>query len=682
MLHLRNAPLFFLALLVMLTHLLSGYLVNAFPTGASWVLLAAAILCGLRSLRPAPAGFAASTTILLAIMIICAVWLRLQSYQTLHFGRSVTIIPDHYSGDIVVLSVLKKGTDQLVLDCRKVSLANDLGAEYPDRKLLVRIHSPNGLSCLPGDELTIAGRVDRISGPANPMAWDAAAYYQCLGLRHVLYTAGDAVCLTGRTVPSLLRLPARWQQSLSAVVLAHLSPHSAQLVNALVWGDRSDMDEATRNAFAGAGAMHVLSVSGMHVAMVFGALLFILGDPGRGRPAAKAVRLAVYWSAIGGYVLVTGASAAAVRAGLMIIVHLGGKAVGRETPAWNFLGLAALVQWWIDPGIAGQLGFQLSFLAMAGILAYTTPLVRAWPLQHTIAQWLWSVTAMSLAAQVFILPLLLYHFHQFPLTFILSSFLAIPGGYVIIFGGLVNILLQALQIDAGWKVLDEATTLFIRGMTWLAECNPRMYTAFPKAALVAAIAGIGLFTLRWMYRWRTAAWPAIACAAAGVLVLGYHRTVAWERDEVVIYQTRKGLLMDVFLSGKAFVVCAGETTASAANFAAGPYRAWKDIRDLDTIYCLAASDPGPPGLRLRIGAFRLGVWTGDNLLPDEPVHTLLIVSPGNTCALENLLLTFRPRVVLAASLGAANARRVRNIVNRAGLPLYDIAREGALLHRL
>jgi competence protein ComEC len=678
--HVRNSPALFLALVLLATHATTaGYATRA----PDWLILVAAaigVMAGLAGMLSFAGRHIAILTYIAWIPVTTAGFIRVHVHHHTLFGDAATAPDTRFSGEISVVQVLKDSPAWLVMKCRDRTLSAQDGAHYPDRFLLLRVYQPNGLTCLPGDVLSINGRAEAIAGPMNPKGWDMRAYYTSLGMRLAMFARPADIVVTGRRIRSFLRYPALWQRSLSQRISESISPASAQLTNALAWGDRAEMSPEIREAFAGAGAMHVLSVSGMHVAMVFSALRLVLGAPERGRPWWRGLRLALYCSAISMYVLVSGASAAAVRSGLMIMVFLGGKSLMRETPAWNFLGLAAAIQWWIDPLVADQLGFQLSFLAMAGIMLYTRPFQILIPNRTKWMQWIGSVTAMSLAAQVFLLPLLLRHFHQFPLTFILSSMVAIPAGYVVIFGAIGCLVLAAIGLPAPWLWFDKSVQLFIDSMAWLAGMNPSMHVAFPAFAMWTGLAAVVLVTLRWLYGLRSARWLALASGILCLLSLAAHRIVQWERAELVIYHTFDGFLLDIFSSGN--VNTLGTIDQGRAAFASGGYRGWKDVRSIMPMEADRGPDSSWANIVVTCAGTRLLIWMGQPEIPDADFDKVLILSPGDRCTLENMLLTYTPEVILPASLKRKERLTVERVLERIPLQLHDIARMGAYTLRL
>lgn len=248
-----------------------------------------------------------------------------------------------------------------------------------------------------------------------------------------------------------------------------LHPQHAGLVYAMLMGDKSGLDPALESQFGTAGLLHVLAVSGMHVALIMGALFWLFSGFGaRGNPGL--IFLLVLLAAGWGYTFLTGAGASVVRAMISATwMWLGKYAFKRKQSLLHVLMGSAYIQWLMDPRVVEQMGFQLSYLAVLGI-AVVHPLVsERLSSASTLLRWFAENTSLTLSATLFTVPLLLWQFQCFPTWFLLGNLLLLPMfslcvyftllclavGWVPIFGDLIYQLfgtgLKALLwlLDAG-----------------------------------------------------------------------------------------------------------------------------------------------------------------------------------------------------------------------------------------
>lgn len=225
-------------------------------------------------------------------------------------------------------------------------------------------------------------------------------------------------------------------------------PGTAALLRALLTGDRSGLSRETVAAFRESGASHVLALSGLHIGiiyLIFDKLTRVLGHT----PAARRIRFGLIVLGAGFFTLMTGAGASIVRAFLFIVINETLRLLGRPRKAVRVLCLALMVQLVLEPGAIREVGFQLSYLAMAGIfLLY--PVLDAW--YPASVSWdpmrkIWSMAALSISCQLFTGPLAWLRFHSFPRYFLLTNLLALPLTTALMATAVTTVVLGAL----GWS---------------------------------------------------------------------------------------------------------------------------------------------------------------------------------------------------------------------------------------
>ena len=247
---------------------------------------------------------------------------------------------------------------------------------------------------------------------------------------------------------------------------------TAPLLDALLTGDRSGLSRETMSAFRQSGASHILALSGLHMGIIY--LLFdkLTGVLGRS-PVARHVRFWIILLAAGYFTLMTGAAPSIVRAFLFIaineILHLS----GRPRNAVRVLCLALLTQLVIQPHVISTLGFQLSYLAMAGVFILYPVMEKWYPESRSPLRWVWKSAAMAISCQVFTGPLVWYRFHTFPRYFLLANLLTLPLVTVLMTAAVVTIVLQAAGIcpQAAVWATDSAAKLLTGVLEIIASLN-------------------------------------------------------------------------------------------------------------------------------------------------------------------------------------------------------------------
>ena len=206
----------------------------------------------------------------------------------------------------------------------------------------------------------------------------------------LLFLAAGVFCAATSTLTSLgaiagkplfAGLAADFRSMISSIPFPHEG--TAPLVNALLTGDRSSLDSSVMKSFRDSGASHILALSGLHLGIIYGILLKVTSIFGK-HPTVKAVRSLIIISLCGIYTLATGASPSLVRAFLFILVNETARLTHRSNNPLRVYCAALFIQTAINPQVISSTGFQLSYLAMAGIfLLY--PALKKWYPQEEAA---------------------------------------------------------------------------------------------------------------------------------------------------------------------------------------------------------------------------------------------------------------------------------------------------------
>jgi competence protein ComEC len=273
----------------------------------------------------------------------------------------------------------------------------------------------------------------------------------------------------------------------------------ASLGAGILLGVRSSIDPAVSASFATAGLTHVVAISGWNIAIV-GALVARLLDGLRRRVGGRLLVEPLTALAIGGYVVLVGSSPSVIRAALMAGALMIGRQGGSRAHAASALMLAALAMMLVAPSVVWDVGFQLSFLATAGLILFGAPIERR---LHRLPGWLREPVALTLAAQLTTLPVILATFERVSLVAPLANVLVVPLVPLVMLASAVAAAVGVAGTAIQLPFLTDAASWFAGGSAWLGlrlmilagSCA----AALPLAALPVAAPG-----------WLAAVWyPAI-----------------------------------------------------------------------------------------------------------------------------------------------------------------------------
>jgi competence protein ComEC len=289
--------------------------------------------------------------------------------------------------------------------------------------LMVRVEKGERLPSA-GSLIGIRTTFHPIQKAKNPHSFDPAAYWAQKQVRQQAWVQPEAlVVLQPPETASLFFFRNRVLD-----LFRRMLPDQDQfgIAAALVLGDKSYLDKEVKSSYADSGAIHVLAVSGLHVGLVYGLFYWILEKMSRWLPLGRRFRLFVLLLILLAYAGFTGASPSVCRAVLMLSCWLISKALYKTASTLNVVCVSAFILLLFNPGLLFDLGFQLSYSAVLGILFLYPLILRSWSPRFQVVQYAWKLTSVSVAAQLGTLPWSLYYFHQFPTYFGLSSLLVIP----------------------------------------------------------------------------------------------------------------------------------------------------------------------------------------------------------------------------------------------------------------
>ena len=272
------------------------------------------------------------------------------------------------------------------------------------------------------------------------------------------------------TATFLERRASAWAERLRAFIdgIPFPSAGTAPLLKALLTGDRSGLSADTVRVFRESGGAHLLALSGLHIGILYLLLSRLLWPLGNS-PRARRLRYALIVLAAGLFTLMTGASPSIVRAFLFIFLNETARIACRPRDPLRILSTALLIQLVLTPSAISSTGFQLSYLAMAGIFLLF-PILEGWypkGSRYDPVRKVWEAAALSISCQVFTGPLAWFRFHSFPTYFLLTNLFALPLTTLLMGSAVTTLVLQGIHCCPGF--LLHATDWLCRTLVWILQ---------------------------------------------------------------------------------------------------------------------------------------------------------------------------------------------------------------------
>ena len=283
-----------------------------------------------------------------------------------------------------------------------------------------------------GDQIIILAKPQKIRNMGNPFEFDYRTMMQNKNMYFSVFISEGAYKKTGIKITRIIYLAEQVREKLMALLNAtKIDKEERAVLSALTLGYRAELDPETLDCFVDTGTIHVLSVSGLHVALIFFILSFLLTALNKGKFGTviyPVIIIVFLWM----YAFITGFSPSVQRSTVMFTFVIVGNIVRRPVNIYNSLSASALVLILLDPNVLFDIGFQLSYLAVFGIVMLQPPIANMMEVKNKILIWLWTMFTVSVAAQLITFPLSILYFNQFPNFFWLSNFFVIPATTLII----------------------------------------------------------------------------------------------------------------------------------------------------------------------------------------------------------------------------------------------------------
>ena len=359
-----------------------------------------------------------------------------------------------------------------------------------------------GQSYETGDIIAYYARLTKPDSPLFRYEFNYRKYLQRKGIQASAYVKGSDVFKLGRVRDFNLEVElSNYRQGLLEQFRElGLEGDVLSIVAALTLGVKSELSSDLKEAFSMAGVSHVLALSGLHIGLLYALtqLLLLKFLHGRKRKEVWALMatLALLWL----FALFVGGSASVIRSVLLFSLLGLSRILNRQGNGINSLALVALMMLLYRPNWLFDVGFQLSFVAVAGILIFSKPLSAYYKAKTKLGQYIWNSIVISTVAQFATAPLILYYFSSFSVYFLLANLIVIPLVTLLLYS--LILLLLSLRITfvavilAQWvDLLTGVLVCFVRWVSKLRGASIEGVSIYPYEFIVFIGLGITFFIL-------------------------------------------------------------------------------------------------------------------------------------------------------------------------------------------
>jgi competence protein ComEC len=400
-----------------------------------------------------------------------------------------TLNPNHYTHQltdkekencckIIIKEKLKSSSNHVRYSARIVKLNNKLSYG----KIILNIKKDS----LPSEieiesSLEVTGSIYKNRKPANPNQFDYGKYLENKQIYAQMYAGVENIKINSERVKTITYFASKLRNKIiHNLEKNHFNRTELSVVAALILGQQQDISKEVLRDYQYAGAIHILSVSGLHVGFI---LLFItyllkpIPNTKKGALLKVTIVIASLWS----FGILAGLAPSVVRSVTMFSFVSVGMFLRRSINIYHTLLISAFLILLFEPSFLFDVGFQLSYIALFFIIWLQPLLASIWTPKHKITSYFWEIITVSFAAQIGTFPLSIYYFHQFPGLFFLTNIVILPALSLILGLGVLVMILAAF--DFVWipllKMLEWSIWLLDKVIAWVASFEDFIFKDVP-----------------------------------------------------------------------------------------------------------------------------------------------------------------------------------------------------------
>ncbi|MFZ1806496.1 MAG: ComEC/Rec2 family competence protein, partial [Cyclobacteriaceae bacterium] len=506
--------------------------------------------------------------------------------------------PDHlstYEGEVnyyqaEVLGLPEDKINSYKYNVKIVGVTDGESWVSSDTKALIYIKKVEGQPAyFYGDKILVQGRPQLLQPPQNPHEFDFRRFLSFKNIYYQQFIKSDQVQLISKAKTKGLRyysfIVRQWGTEQLKVQLPNKQEQAIAL--ALTLGVTDGIDNQLQSAYASSGAMHVLAVSGLHVGILYGIVMLLFrpfGNLSWSRWVIAVVSLIVLWS----FAFITGLSPSVLRAVTMFSFIAIAKPFGRRTSIYNTLASSAFILLLFDPYLIMSVGFQLSYLAVLGIVTIHRPLYQLWEPRSAVLDWVWNISCVSIAAQLATFALGVLYFHQFPVYFLFSNLFVIPGAISVLVTSILVLVTSGIAPAAAFfgtilqwliQILNFAVFSFEKFPFSL--INDIYITTLQCWLLILAI---GFLFFLFTEKKFSLMMVSLICVISFSLMQWYHYTMEVKKDRFVVYNISGHQGIEWISNGRSEFIGDSSLIADAERmrFHVRPNRLFCGVKEVDT----------------------------------------------------------------------------------------------------
>ncbi|MBB1286073.1 ComEC family competence protein [Flavisolibacter sp. BT320] len=534
-----------------------------------------------------------------------------------------------------------------------------------------------------GSRLLIAAPLQAIRNAGNPGSFDYKIYSLFHGITHQVYlTQKDYAIRPGTEQSAINQFIYRSRSWVVNTLKRFISGEKEQgLAEALLIGYKDDLDKNLVQAYSNTGVVHIIAISGLHLGLIY-AILLLLTKPMKRSKRLLLPRLLIILGSLWLFSILAGAGPSVLRSALMFSLIAFGESTSKKTNIYNTLAFSAFVLLCINPFWLWDVGFQLSYAAVLSIVLFFRPVYNWFHLSNKLIDFTWKLTAVTISAQILTLPISIYHFHQMPLLFLVTNFIAVPLSSLILMGEILLCALFFLPLFAGLlgKVLHHMIFFmnsYIEGLDRLPFATWNLLSITVVQTVFLTIFALAI--CYWLME-KQRLYVRLATVSFGLFMLlrGFSFYDAYSQRKLIVYNVPKHPAIDI-INGRTYTFLGDsllQHDGFERNFHLQPSRILHRVSPSATI--TTRKDFFLAGKQFLLLDEALP-FAGSS--PKQKID-VLILSKNPKIYINRMVRSFElKQVVIDGSVPPWKAALWKRDCDSLQIPVYDVSEKGAFVMR-
>lgn len=592
-----------------------------------------------------------------------------ENYSTNHFSKYLNEVENGFNATILLTEKLKNTQKNY----RYVAEFQSIQKKKVNGKIIFNITKKEKYISLPiGSILFIKGVYYKNKKPFNPNQFDYGNYLEHKEIYGQVYSKTNDVKIIG-SQSSLRYYFSNYREKLiTNLKKTSLSENSLTVVVALLLGQKHDMSPVIMKEYQAAGAVHILAVSGLHVGIIMYFLLFLL-KPMPNTKRANWIKVILIILTLWAFALLAGLSPSIVRSATMFSFLTVGMNIKRTVNIYHTLLVSMLLILLISPSFIYDIGFQLSYLAVFFILLLQPILKSIWKPKNKILNYFWDIITVSTAAQIGVMPLSIYYFHQFPGLFFLTNMIVLPLLSVIMAIGILVLVLSVIGTVPHFlvQILDLLLKIMNNFIHTIASFDSFTFQNIPFTKEMLWLFYLMIVTL--IFWIKKPNFKRISLALMCVILLQvvfiYQKKEVIKSAEGIVFNQKKGSIISERIGNNVSLFANDSIRKNIhenVTFQSYLVGNFSDLKNKNNI----------PDL-LFINSKKIVVIDSTGIYNPTINPDILIITQSPKLNLERLLLTLKPKVIIAdGSNFKTYSKRWEETCRKQKIPFHNTHEKG------